>query len=329
MAVAVHVHPETYAPHWLHEESADWSETNCYVDVVIELLNVLGHDPVAALGFTLRMDLEADQFTFFKYRHADLEAFYGLEIIETNPWTTVVDQVAAEVDAGRVPLIEVDSYFLPDTAGTAYQLSHVKTTIAVLAIDVSEPSIVYAHNRSIHRVSGADARGLLSAADTAASFLPPYIETVRIGGAPTVARRDHHGYAIALLRAHMVRVPEQNPYARFRTRFEKDLDRLAEGGMPFFHSYAFATFRQFGAASSLAAAHLDWLGDGDESLREPFGEASVALRQISQGARTLQLRCARTAMTGKRVDATSHFDAFERNWEIAIGLVRNVAASSK
>ena len=98
--------------------------------------------------------------------------------------------------------------------------------------------------------------------------------------------------------------------------------------MPFFHNYAFAMFRQFGSASSLAAAHLDWLVQGNASFAEPFGEASRALREISQGARTLQLRCARTAMTGKRIDATSHFDAFEGNWDTAIGLVRSVVGSS-
>ncbi len=42
----------TYVPHPLHTDKREWSETNCYVDLWIEVLNALGLDPVAAAAFT-------------------------------------------------------------------------------------------------------------------------------------------------------------------------------------------------------------------------------------------------------------------------------------
>jgi Domain of unknown function (DUF1839) len=323
VAVAVAIDVDRYQPHWLHGDSVDWPETNCYVDVVLELLAALGHDPLPALGFTIRTDLEADQFTFFKFRHTDLESLYGFEIVETNPWTDVVDQVTAEVRSGRVPLVEVDSFFLPDTVGTAYGSAHVKTTIAVLEIHTGPASLVYAHNRSIHRVAGADAQGLLAAANASSPVLPPYLETVRIDRPAVVDRAGQHGFAREQLRHHVVRMPETNPFVRFQDRFDADLDRLSSGGMEFFHNYAFAMFRQFGASASLAAAHLDWLAsDAEPAAAALLSDAADCFRVISQGARTLQLRCARTAMSGKRGDVSATFASLQSSWETASANLR-------
>src|SRR6185312_4334966 len=56
----------TYSPHDLHRTERIWLETNCYVDLWIELLHTLKLDPVASMAFTLAMDFEGDQWTFFK-----------------------------------------------------------------------------------------------------------------------------------------------------------------------------------------------------------------------------------------------------------------------
>ena len=66
-----------FAAHPLHDADREWPETNCYVDLWIELLHARGLEPEAMLGFTLRQDFEGDQFTFFKPPLADLEALYG------------------------------------------------------------------------------------------------------------------------------------------------------------------------------------------------------------------------------------------------------------
>lgn len=297
--------PDTYQQHWLHTDQSDWPETNCYVDVWIELLHVLGHDPLAALGFTLRTDLEADQWTFYKFRHHDLEQLYGLEVVELNPWTTVLDQVRAEVHAGRPVLVEVDSWFLPDTAATAYRLKHVKSTIAVLELDALAETMTYAHNHSVHRAAATDFRGLFGL--DAPPVLPPYIETVRVDRFPRIAPDAQAAYASAVLHDHVGCAPKVNPFQRYRTRFDSDLERLAHHGVDFFHDYAFASYRQFGSAFYLASCHLEWLAtnaasDGLEPER--LKRAAGCFRTISASARALQMRSARTAMTAKMIDAS-------------------------
>jgi len=50
---------------------------------------------------------------------------------------------ALQVIRGRLSLVEVDSFSLPDTAGTAYRSAHVKTTVAVNEIDIG-PDVLMA-----------------------------------------------------------------------------------------------------------------------------------------------------------------------------------------
>ena len=55
-----------YRRHPLHHGDRAWPETNCFVDLWIEVLHSFGHEPLASLGCTLDLDFEGDQFTFFK-----------------------------------------------------------------------------------------------------------------------------------------------------------------------------------------------------------------------------------------------------------------------
>ena len=64
--------PALYQRHRLHTQERSWAETNCYVDIWIELLHAWGFEPIAALPFTVAIDFEGDQWTFFKFPHADL-----------------------------------------------------------------------------------------------------------------------------------------------------------------------------------------------------------------------------------------------------------------
>ena len=47
--------PATYQRHLLHTQERNWAETNCYVDVWIELLHAWGYEPLAALPFTVAL----------------------------------------------------------------------------------------------------------------------------------------------------------------------------------------------------------------------------------------------------------------------------------
>ena len=110
-----------YQPHLIHTRDRHWAETNCYVDVWIELLHAWGFDPIAAMPFTVAIDFEGDQWTFFKFPHIDLRDLYGLDVQELMIWRSLVTHVDEQVGLGRPVLIELDSYYLPDTVGTAYQ----------------------------------------------------------------------------------------------------------------------------------------------------------------------------------------------------------------
>ena len=56
-----------YARHPLHCGDRAWPESNCYVDLWIELLHAAGAEPLAALACALAVDVEGDQWTFFKF----------------------------------------------------------------------------------------------------------------------------------------------------------------------------------------------------------------------------------------------------------------------
>ncbi|HED35455.1 MAG TPA: DUF1839 family protein, partial [Gammaproteobacteria bacterium] len=128
--------PASYTRHRIHTQERDWAETNCYVDIWIELLHALGHEPLAVMPFTLAIDFEGDQWTFFKPPLADIYELYGIDVQELALWQPLVQHVEQQVALGKPVLVELDSYYLPDTAGMAYRLAHVKSTVAVVEIDV-------------------------------------------------------------------------------------------------------------------------------------------------------------------------------------------------
>ena len=91
----VPVDAASYQPHPLHATERTWTETNCYVDLWIELLHALGLDPLAAAAFTISTDFEGDQWTFFKFPPEDLRALYGLEVAEMNVWRPMLEHTSS------------------------------------------------------------------------------------------------------------------------------------------------------------------------------------------------------------------------------------------
>ncbi len=135
-----------YQPHALHQGDRDWVETNCYVDLWIEILHGFGFDPTASLPFTVALDFEGDQWLFFKQPTSDLMELYGVDVQELNIWHNLIANTCEQVSRGRVVMVEVDSFHLPDTKGTSYQVSHTKTTIGIQSIDAEERELGYFHN---------------------------------------------------------------------------------------------------------------------------------------------------------------------------------------
>jgi hypothetical protein len=298
--------PATYRRHAIHGEERIWAETNCYVDLWIELLHALGHEPTAALPFTLAIDFEGDQWTFFKFPLSDLFELYGIDVQELAIWRPLTAHLDEQIGRGHPVLVELDSYYLPDTAGTAYKLAHVKTTVAAVSIDLEGQRLGYFHNAGYYELRGEDFASVLRPAG-----LPPYVEFVKIRGAgdETVATSLRH------LRKHLALAPEVNPLARFKARFAQDLDGLLQESLDAFHQYSFATLRQLGACYELSATYLQWLAANGES---GLDDSTNALREISESAKAFQFQLAR-AMARKKPLDLSPLDAMGERWERAIG----------
>ncbi len=273
-----------YVPHPLHAADRNWPETNCYVDLWIELLHGRGFVPEAMLGFTLRQDFEGDQFTFFKPPAADLERLYGLEVLELAVYGALEAQALIQVLQGRPVLVEVDAIYLPDTHGTTYGREHGKTTIGLLALDPETRTLDYLHNAGRFRLSGDDYHGIFGPA-----MLPPYAEFVKTV-APSLSPAELPGAALDLLRRHRTRAPRHNPVLAFRDALTRTAPALVQRPLSVFHAYAFNTTRQLGANFEMLASHLAWLkatGSG------PFGPASEAATRLAVEAKAFQFQLAR------------------------------------
>jgi hypothetical protein len=85
--------------------------------------------------------------------------------------------------------------------------------------------------------------------------------------------------------------------------------------MDVFHQYAFATLRQCGACTEMAATYLRWMAHHDAHANQlALHEAADAFTVISSNAKTLQFKVARTVSTRKPADIAPLFDAMEEAW---------------
>ncbi|MCG5238661.1 DUF1839 family protein [Azospirillum doebereinerae] len=301
--------PAAYTPHPLHAGDRVWPETNCYVDLWIEALHARGLEPLAMLGFTVAQDFEGDQFTFFKPPLEDLETLYGLQVQELAIYDSVEAHVVEQLERrpeGLV-LVEVDGFHLPDTRGTSYGVTHVKTTVGIAELDPAARRMAYFHNAGFFALDGADYDRLFAAAG---GPLFPYVEFVKPGAAPLTG-----GALVAasleLMRRHLARRPAGNPVAAYRAAFPRHLDSLLSRPMAYFHLNAFNVLRQLGANFELLGAHVRWLDGPADSVE--------ACATIAEGAKALQFQLARAVARKKPVDPTETFDRLERAHDTALG----------
>ncbi len=308
------IDPAGYSRHAVHHSDRIWPESNCSVDVWIELLHTAGLEPMAVLPCTIAIDFEGDQWTFFKIPYADLSALYGIDVVEVNVWRKLATHVADQLALGRPSIVEVDAYYLPDTAGTSYQREHVKTSIAVQAIDPASNRLGYFHNAGYYQLTAGDFDGLFASADSDPRVTPPCIEIVKFSDRPNGQGGALVPRSLDLLRVHLKRLPRENPFRRYAPRLAVELDLLATRTLDDFHRYAFSTFRQFGSAFDLFSAYLRWLGGSGESGLE---EAAAACDTIAGTAKALQFKTARLVSTGRSFDAIAMVETMADAWDNA------------
>jgi hypothetical protein len=118
--------------------------------------------------------------------------------------------------------------------------------------------------------------------------------------------------SLPMLRQHLNRRPQANPFARFARRLTQDLPELQAAGLARYHAWAFASVRQAGAAFELASAHLRWQAGWG---RADFSEAADHFDTISGACKSLILKGARAVHSGRPLDASGLTDTMSQAWE--------------
>jgi len=308
-----HLDAADYRGHELHGEQQAWVEKNCYVDVWIELVHALGLNPYAMLPFTLGVDFEGDQWTFFKPPLRDMHTLYGIDVQELTVWRPLLEHAQEHLAAGKLISTEADAWWLPDTAGTDYRQQHTKTTIILNDVDLQAEHLGYFHNAAYHALAGDDFRRLFRAGEPHdPAFLPLFAELIRCDRLRRRPDGDLRDTSATLLREHFERRPAANPMPRFAERFARELPQLQARGLAYYHAWAFATIRQCGAAFDLAAAHLRWQRSFEGTS---LTEAAEEFARIAQGCKALILKVARAVNSGRPLDAAPAFGEMASAWD--------------
>jgi hypothetical protein len=289
--------PSTYQRHPVHRPEFGYPDTNCWTDVVIEVLHASGNEPLAALGCTLALDHEGDQFTFFKPRQDELEALYGIAVYELQVYRPMFQHVAQQLELGRALIFEVDGWWLPDTAGASYHVQHGKTSIVVDSF--TEDRLVYFHNGGVHELGREDLEQIATPGG-----LPGYAEVMRFDAGPRLAGEELRATARELLRDNLLRRPATSPFIGFASQLDRELDGVLAMEMPDLHTFAFATTRMAGSAAALAAAHVRW------TLPTGGDAAAEVLERVGATTRTLMMRL----MRRKPFDPLPLVEALATDW---------------
>ena len=301
--------------HWLHSADRAWPETNCYLDLWIELLHALGRDPLPILGVAAALDWEADHFTFLKPSAAAIFKTTGVTLHEMALWDMTETHLEAQLALGAVPLLEVDAFYLPDTRSNAYRQVHTKTTIGITALDPGRAWLSYIHNAGHFSLNEEDYRNIIGAKSSDIALFP-YAELARVAADPPelTVTRDFARRTIGELAR--TRSPG-NPVLRFAAALPHLLVRVGQDPA-LINALCFNTTRQFGGAFDLFADHLEMLG-----------ENGTDARWLATNAKTLQFQIARGARRG-RTDPTVErtLDGMSVVWERCMTTIGAISAAA-
>ncbi len=303
------IDPAGYEAHALHAPGRTYLETNCYADVLIELLHARGDEPLAMLGFIVATEWEGDQFTYAKPRYADLDRLFGIDIHEMLPYRSLPEHIEEQLALGRTVLVEMDGFYLPDTAATSYRREHLKTTVAPEMIDRHGERMRYFHNAGFYELDGEDYRGAFhQLPHFTDDVMDPFTEIVRFDAGPRLTGAELGQAARDLLALHWSRRAPRNPFEAWGEQLATDLPRLLAGDAGDYHAYAFVTVRMVGSAVELLADHIDWL------FAEAGSEASARLREIVEGTKIVSFRLARR----RQFDPEPTLASMAQAWDAAV-----------
>jgi hypothetical protein len=307
--------PSNYKRHALHASERSYQETNCYADVLVELLHACGYEPLALFAHVVRMDFEGDQWTFFKPPPEDIELLFGVDVHEMQPYRPLPIQIAEQLELGRTIIVELDSWYLPDVAGTSYRSAHVKTSVAPDAIDPEAETMQYFHGPGMFSLGAEDYRGVLRLNSLSDDALPPYTELVRFDAGPRLEGEALRSASLATLQRNLAHRPSQNPAESFGAALLRELPTLLTGDLDDYHAYAFATVRLAGSGFEALGSYVEWLFGSDA------GEATEAISGFVDACKVLSFRLARR----REFDPQGQISAMAASWERAIGTLADLA----
>jgi hypothetical protein len=227
-----------------------------------------------------------------------------------------VEHAEEQLGRGRMLIVEVDAYHLPDVAGTSYRTEHVKTSIALHAIDRARRSLGYFHNAGAYELEGDDFASVLGLSEDggAPHALPPYVELVKLDQLKQLEPGALRTNARELLALHLGRRPALNPFAVYGADLDRQLGWLRGGDLARFHEYSFSTMRQCGAAFELTGTFLRWLDAHDDLL----AAAATEFEAIGGAAKAMQFKLARQVSTGRPVDVAPMVQGMADRWAAAM-----------
>lgn len=288
--IGVHgLSPEGFVQHTVHREDSVWSNTNCYLDVWIELLHGLGRRPEPLFAVAVAADTQVEQFEFLKVDHRDLEEVHGIRVGEYDIWSSLLEQVQTQMGAGNLLIIEADAHWLPDTRGVSYGIEHTKTSIIPVHVDPAQQHLVYLHNEGLHELRGADFDYVLGPRRAEGIVPAPYVELLRLDRLTPANDDDARAHTVRLLRHHARRAPEHNPAESLMDVVRSRFPWLQDHGMEGYHALCFETTRQLGVVAMLAAQAIRFAAVAE---LEP---AAAAWERVSSEAKALQFQLARVA----------------------------------
>lgn len=322
-----------------------WPNTNCYLDVWRELLPSMGLVREPAMVCALSASFVGEQWEFLKVSASDLDDLYGIKVGEYDIWRPLTEHLEFQQAAGNLCLIEVDAYFLPDTAGTSYRTEHVKTALAVLHLDTVNQTLRYSHNGARFQLSGVDYAGIFGPAAAQGLVPKPYVELLRLDQRVARTEAQLRSIATKLLQRNLNRLPTRNPVTELGNYLLSQEPELVAGGMDYYHGLCFATTRQLGVTAMLAAEFCLWLAKENNragaalspsasvgnSLPERNSNAAVRnaeliraadeFTELSARAKSLQFTLARVARGRGHVPADQLL-AMAQLWSFSMGLVQ-------
>lgn len=328
-ACAMHAPAPGLDPHALHTGESG------AIDPWIELLAALGLDPHALWPAAVALDFVGDQWTPFAPPHDELRPLYGIDVHALTVWRPLAEHAIEQLSAGRPLRVDVDAFWLPDSAG--HHRDHSKTTIVLNEVDLDARRIAYFHAAGYFEARGdavthllgleddtsdleaiADWRGSRVAEVGAAAValaegqLAPHAEIVRIDRRLARSTEELQMLALHHLGNHLAFRPATNPMRRFAERLADDLPLLRDYGTGYAGQWASVTLRRLVAAGEFVARGLAWQEAAPGST---LHAAAQAFERIVHDGSALDAKLQRALASTKAAGLAPLLDGIANAWD--------------